>query len=226
MCMRSTCLDSARRPPLPEGEEGDRRQPGPCRPRRVRPQRRRAPARRRQLARRLGGAGNGAARLGGLGGRPSPPPASGPRPPGEPKGRRRPDAAARLPLAEGGAPPPPSLALSVPADAPGRRSSRSPPTPSGSRPRRPERSPSAGSTARVTTPPTGRCGPPRLRARRLSRGGAGDDRLVREGPPARPAERHRRPADARFLVLPGVGHTPTWDDPELVAQTLLEGSAR
>jgi pimeloyl-ACP methyl ester carboxylesterase len=46
------------------------------------------------------------------------------------------------------------------------------------------------------------------------------DRLV--GPP--PAQ--RRPAGARFLVLPGVGHTPTWDDPELVARTLLEGSAR
>lgn len=40
-----------------------------------------------------------------------------------------------------------------------------------------------------------------------------------------PPKRHRRPAHARFLVLPGVGHTPTWDDPELVAQTLLEGSA-
>jgi pimeloyl-ACP methyl ester carboxylesterase len=45
------------------------------------------------------------------------------------------------------------------------------------------------------------------------------DRLV--GPP-RP---ERRPAGARFLVLPGVGHTPTWDDPELVARTLLDGSA-
>jgi pimeloyl-ACP methyl ester carboxylesterase len=44
------------------------------------------------------------------------------------------------------------------------------------------------------------------------------DRLV--GPP-KPA---RRPAGARFLVLPGVGHTPTWDDPELIAATLLEGS--
>lgn len=40
-----------------------------------------------------------------------------------------------------------------------------------------------------------------------------------------PPKRHRRPAHARFLVLPGVGHTPTWDDPELVARTLLEGSA-
>jgi pimeloyl-ACP methyl ester carboxylesterase len=44
------------------------------------------------------------------------------------------------------------------------------------------------------------------------------DRLV--GPP-KPA---RRPAGARFLILPAVGHTPTWDDPELVARTLLEGS--
>jgi pimeloyl-ACP methyl ester carboxylesterase len=45
------------------------------------------------------------------------------------------------------------------------------------------------------------------------------DRLV--GPP-RP---ERRPAHARFLTLPDVGHTPTWDDPELVARVLLEGSA-
>jgi pimeloyl-ACP methyl ester carboxylesterase len=45
------------------------------------------------------------------------------------------------------------------------------------------------------------------------------DRLV--GPP----KSNRRPAGARILVLPGVGHTPTWDDPELVARTLLEGSA-
>jgi pimeloyl-ACP methyl ester carboxylesterase len=46
------------------------------------------------------------------------------------------------------------------------------------------------------------------------------DQLV--GPP-RP---ECRPAGARFLVLPGVGHTPMWDDPELVARTLLDGSAR
>ena len=45
------------------------------------------------------------------------------------------------------------------------------------------------------------------------------DRLV--GPP-RP---ERRPAGSRFFVLPGVGHTPTWDDPELVARTLLDGSS-
>ncbi|HYJ22903.1 MAG TPA: alpha/beta hydrolase [Solirubrobacterales bacterium] len=46
------------------------------------------------------------------------------------------------------------------------------------------------------------------------------DRLV--GPP----KPERRPEGARFLVLPGVGHTPTWDDPELVARTLLEGSTQ
>jgi len=45
------------------------------------------------------------------------------------------------------------------------------------------------------------------------------DRLL--GPP----KTARRPAGARFLVLPDVGHTPMWDDPELVARTLLEGSA-
>lgn len=44
------------------------------------------------------------------------------------------------------------------------------------------------------------------------------DHLV--GPP----KPERRPAGARFLVLPGVGHTPMWDDPQLVANTLLEGS--
>ncbi len=44
------------------------------------------------------------------------------------------------------------------------------------------------------------------------------DRLL--GPP-RP---ERRPAGSRYLLLPDVGHTPTWDDPELVTRTLLEGS--
>lgn len=45
------------------------------------------------------------------------------------------------------------------------------------------------------------------------------DRLVA------PPKRERRPADARFLVLPDVGHTPTWDDPDLIARVLLEGSS-
>lgn len=44
------------------------------------------------------------------------------------------------------------------------------------------------------------------------------DKLV--GPPREEC----RPAGARFLVLPDVGHTPMWDDPELVAQTILDGS--
>jgi pimeloyl-ACP methyl ester carboxylesterase len=46
------------------------------------------------------------------------------------------------------------------------------------------------------------------------------DQLV--GPP-RP---ECRPAGARFVVLPDVGHTPMWDDPALVARTILEGSGR
>jgi pimeloyl-ACP methyl ester carboxylesterase len=45
------------------------------------------------------------------------------------------------------------------------------------------------------------------------------DRLVA---PPRP---ERRPAGARYLVLPGVGHTPMWDDPQLIATTLLQGSS-
>jgi pimeloyl-ACP methyl ester carboxylesterase len=44
------------------------------------------------------------------------------------------------------------------------------------------------------------------------------DKLV--GPP----KPERRPAGARFLVMPDVGHTPMWDDPALVAQVLLDGS--
>jgi pimeloyl-ACP methyl ester carboxylesterase len=46
-----------------------------------------------------------------------------------------------------------------------------------------------------------------------------EDRLV--GPP-RP---ERLPPGSRVLTLPGCGHTPTWDDPDLVARVLLEGSA-
>ena len=49
---------------------------------------------------------------------------------------------------------------------------------------------------------------------------AEEDRLV--GPP----REERRPAGARFLVMPDVGHTPMWDDPELVARVILDGSAR
>jgi pimeloyl-ACP methyl ester carboxylesterase len=45
------------------------------------------------------------------------------------------------------------------------------------------------------------------------------DRLVR------PPHPDRRPEGARFVVLPGCGHTPNWDDPELVAELLLEASA-
>ena len=40
-----------------------------------------------------------------------------------------------------------------------------------------------------------------------------------------PPKPERRPAGARFVVMPRVGHVPMWDDPELVARTILEGSA-
>lgn len=42
------------------------------------------------------------------------------------------------------------------------------------------------------------------------------DRLVRRAPSGAPQE--------RSLLLPGCGHIPTFDDPELVARVLLEGS--
>ena len=49
------------------------------------------------------------------------------------------------------------------------------------------------------------------------------DRLL---PLDRHSERFRREIPGvRFDVMPGLGHTPMWDDPELVAHTLLEGSS-
>ena len=44
------------------------------------------------------------------------------------------------------------------------------------------------------------------------------DRLV--GPP----RRERMPPGARFVELEGLGHTPTWDDPRLIADLLLSAS--
>jgi pimeloyl-ACP methyl ester carboxylesterase len=46
-----------------------------------------------------------------------------------------------------------------------------------------------------------------------------EDRLVR------PARRERMPPGARYVVLDGLGHTPTWDDPPRVAELLLEASS-
>ena len=45
------------------------------------------------------------------------------------------------------------------------------------------------------------------------------DRLVA------PPRRERMPAGARYLVLEGCGHTPSWDDPKQVTRVLLEGSS-
>ena len=44
------------------------------------------------------------------------------------------------------------------------------------------------------------------------------DRLVR------PPKSERRPPGSRFVVLSGCGHTPNWDDPELITKLLLEAS--
>jgi len=44
------------------------------------------------------------------------------------------------------------------------------------------------------------------------------DRLVR------PPSSERRPPGSRFIVLPDCGHTPNWDDPELISRVLLEAS--
>jgi pimeloyl-ACP methyl ester carboxylesterase len=46
------------------------------------------------------------------------------------------------------------------------------------------------------------------------------DQLV--GPPREEC----RPAGARFLTMPHVGHVPMWDDPDLVVRVILEGSRR
>ncbi len=46
------------------------------------------------------------------------------------------------------------------------------------------------------------------------------DRLV--GPPREEC----RPAGARFLTMPHVGHVPMWDDPDLLVRVILEGSRR
>lgn len=45
------------------------------------------------------------------------------------------------------------------------------------------------------------------------------DRLVA------PPKPHRRPPGARFAVLEGCGHTPNWDDPELITRQLLDASS-
>jgi pimeloyl-ACP methyl ester carboxylesterase len=45
------------------------------------------------------------------------------------------------------------------------------------------------------------------------------DRLVA------PPKPHRRPPGAEFIVLEGCGHTPNWDNPELVTRVLLEASS-
>jgi pimeloyl-ACP methyl ester carboxylesterase len=45
--------------------------------------------------------------------------------------------------------------------------------------------------------------------------------IPRQGPRAQ-----RMAPGSRLVPLPGLGHAPCWDDPELVSRTILEGSAR
>jgi pimeloyl-ACP methyl ester carboxylesterase len=46
------------------------------------------------------------------------------------------------------------------------------------------------------------------------------ERLV----PRRARHGDQLPKHTRWVTLPGCGHVPTWDDPELVARTILEGT--
>ncbi len=43
--------------------------------------------------------------------------------------------------------------------------------------------------------------------------------------PVKARRRDELPRHTRFVTLAGCGHSPMWDDPELVARTILEGSA-
>jgi pimeloyl-ACP methyl ester carboxylesterase len=42
--------------------------------------------------------------------------------------------------------------------------------------------------------------------------------------PAKARRRDELPPHARLVELPGCGHLPTWDDPELVARTILDSA--
>jgi pimeloyl-ACP methyl ester carboxylesterase len=43
--------------------------------------------------------------------------------------------------------------------------------------------------------------------------------------PAKARRRDELPAHTRYVTLPDCGHSPMWDDPELVTRTILEGAA-
>jgi pimeloyl-ACP methyl ester carboxylesterase len=44
--------------------------------------------------------------------------------------------------------------------------------------------------------------------------------------PRRARRGEELPKHTRWVTLPACGHVPMWDDPELVARTILEGCAR
>ncbi len=47
-----------------------------------------------------------------------------------------------------------------------------------------------------------------------------DERLI----PERARRKHELPKQARVVTLPDCGHTPMWDDPQLVARTILDAA--
>ncbi len=204
-------------PPLPAGVEPTAANLAAALRAALRGARGRAPARRRQLARRLGRAGDGARRLGRLGDRDLPrrPLAGAARAPR--KGDTRALARRLRPLVVAGLRVPPVRRRALATFA-----------------AHPERIPAGAGRELVLgwIDSNGYDGANRaMRTHLFDPDGYPEDvpvtiawgehdRLV--GPP----KPQRRPAGARFLTLPGVGHTPTWDDPELVARTLLEGSAQ
>jgi pimeloyl-ACP methyl ester carboxylesterase len=44
--------------------------------------------------------------------------------------------------------------------------------------------------------------------------------------PAKARRRDELPAHTHFVMVANCGHVPMWDDPELVARTIIEGTAR
>ena len=194
----------------------DRRQPRRRRRRALRRARARAPPPRRQLTRRLGGARAREGRQRGICLR----------------------ALARRPLATAARPSPGGLtrlgpAAAVPAAAvaglrprpPPLSAATSSPDPSDSAEPRRRRSSTTGWAPPDTTPPTTRCAPTSSSTLSGSRRRRRSPGAPRTGSSGRP-RRERMPPGARYVELEGVGHTPTWDDPPLIAELLLRGERR
>jgi pimeloyl-ACP methyl ester carboxylesterase len=44
--------------------------------------------------------------------------------------------------------------------------------------------------------------------------------------PAKARRRDELPGQTRWVELSGCGHLPMWDDPDLIARTILEGTSQ